>query len=193
MRGSCLVSFQTFFVVLPTKACYLLTFSILFSPLTSRFCSFVRAVYFFSVIVQRICHRSCFHMFLDCFILAVPALLIVLWVTVWLVVGMSLIRIQELFGLLLIHACLDHSLGTRVCGGAAGLAQRWQVHTLKFEFRLDLLSKTELFILLVFLSHPTSTPPFSLYSSHYASFDSNASPVLPVPLYYLPFPRCEKK
>lgn len=63
-------------------------------------------------------------MFLDCFILAVPALLIVLWVTVWLVVGMSLIRIQELFGLLLIHACLDHSLGTRVCGGAAGLEQR---------------------------------------------------------------------
>lgn len=60
-------------------------------------------------------------MFWDCFILAVPALLIVLWVTVWLVVGMSLIRIQELFGLLLIHACLDHSLGTRVCGGAAGV------------------------------------------------------------------------
>lgn len=60
--------------------------------------------------------------------------------------------------------------------GLRGLEQRWQVHTLKFEFRLDLLSKTELFIFLVFLSHPTSTPPFSLYSSHYAGFDFNAPP-----------------
>lgn len=34
---------------------------------------------------------------------------------------MPLIRIQELFGRLLIHACVDHSLGTCVCGGAAGV------------------------------------------------------------------------
>lgn len=65
------------------------------------------------------------------------------------VVRMSLIRILDIFGLILIHACVV----VCVCGcewGAVRLQQQWWVHSLKFEFRLDLRSKAQQRIFLLF-------------------------------------------